>query len=157
MGRHDRALNEQHQPVCEGIGVGYGGVARGLSEQRPDGTLMFASDCSRGRVGVQLTGHVDERAPAEPRPGEPVAERVEHGEHPVATLPLRHQGLQPVQPALIASLQVSLNEAALGSEVSVQRLQPDPGLRDNHVDADGLHAAGIEQPLGGVQDPLRGA
>ena len=92
---HNRAFDQQHQPVGKGVGVGDGGGTRSPLEQCAKRLFMFTRDRSRGRIRVQFTGDVDERAAAELRLGEPVAERVEDGQHLVSPLELRHPGLQP--------------------------------------------------------------
>jgi hypothetical protein len=53
----------------------------------------------------------------------------------------------------VPRLEIGPDQAILAAERAVQRCFRDPGALDDPVDADRLHAFGIEQLAGGGQQP----
>ncbi len=69
---------------------------------------------------------------------------------------LLHVAGQGRAPALVAVPQVGLHQLVLGGEGLVQPLQGHSGRGADLVHAHGLDAAGVEQFLGGVEQPYPG-
>ena len=146
--RRLRPLGEQHD--LERDVVGQARLAHDVARVPLERLLVLAHrGGDPGRRRAQLAERVDERAPAEAVLAEPRVEEVEHREQAVAGRGRSRGGLRdPLVPPARALAQHGHDEVVLGREERVDALERHPGLGADGVHPDGLHALGVEQPVG---------
>ena len=99
----------------------------------------------------------DKRASIEVRLAELGGLGVEYGEDLLAGIVVSGGGVaQPADRALVATHQVGVDELLFAVEVVVERGTGYAGVFDDAVDTDGVDALGVEELVGGSEEPVTG-
>jgi hypothetical protein len=118
---------------------------------------MLAGGGADGAVGCAVfRARINEHAAVELLGAEPVAQHVEDRQQPLARRVGRplHGAHEPVPEGLIAPPQHRQDQLVLGTEVIVEGHLRHPRLGEDPVDAGGVIAVLVEQPLGRLDEVL---
>jgi NAD(P)-dependent dehydrogenase (short-subunit alcohol dehydrogenase family) len=109
-------------------------------------------------LGCVLSARVDEWTAPVPGRGEPLGQQLEDTEDSLSGgAPSDRQHLRDHRlPAAAAPAKVCADQFVLGAVGGVQRGAGDVGLLEDPVDANGADPLLVEQPVGGLEQPLAG-
>ena len=135
--------------VASAIGILRADRRQPLAKPEAAAFLEVDGDLARGAVVVAEFGDgVDEAAAAKIPAGETFFEPVEGSQDLFERRPLRGPLLEE------AALQIGRDQRILGRKVIVERALGDADFGGDGVDAGGANAGAVEQPFGGVENPL---
>jgi beta-glucanase (GH16 family) len=154
----------QHPAVIQSVdlpaeqhGVGRSGCGGQFGEQVPEPAAVGLGNLVRGAARPGFGRGPVKGAAAEIGAGEQRGLHVEDAQQALAGIVVRVDGRpQPGCRELHPVFEVGPDQLVLAAEVAVQRGARDIGPFDDPVDADAVHALGVEQLIRGLQQALAG-
>ena len=140
---------------AEQDGIGRSGRRRQFLEQVADPAAVGLGDLVRSAARPGLCGGPVEGAAAEIGTGEQHVLRVEDAQQPLARIGVRLDSRrQPGGRGRHPTFEVGPDQLVLAAEVAVKRGARDVGPLDDPVNADAVHALGVEQLIRGLQQAI---
>ena len=154
--RGEAAVEQQRQAAGEAVRIVRARRRRLLPHPHSDRALVLDRARMHVRARARLCRRVDERAAVVPVVPAGRDEGVEHADETVTRIGTRRfgGGEELPAPGLVDAVEVRKDEIVLAREVLVERGLGHPRLGDHGVDAGRPHAARVEEPEGGVEDPV---